>query len=397
MCGRYVLALQASQVRARFADYGMPVEEAPEDEDVRQSYNVAPGYSELVYRADVPDLGPRTTALQTLDGEQPVDQPDGPAVDIAITIKYKLQSMKWGLVPSWTKQNPDYTSMLKTINCRDDSLIADGGMWTNMKQKKRCAVVCEGFYEWLKKNDGKERVPYYTKRRDGQLMCFAGLWDCVQYEGSSEKLYTYTIITTSSNPHLKFLHDRMPVILENGSQDMRTWLNPGLSKWSPRLQSLLRPYTGDLETYAVKKEVGKVGNNSPTFIIPVSSTENKSNIKNFFANAKSKDFKPALEIGKEEHEGSNLHSKIAIQSEDDDLIQKGKAGSMEDIQNQLKRKLTDQEENQPAPYKIAKTTPRKSSVPQKPKSYSAMGNNPTKSPSKAKAGAGSQKITNFFH
>jgi putative SOS response-associated peptidase YedK len=52
-----------------------------------------------------------------------------------------------------------------------------------MKKSKRCIVVAQGFYEWLKKNGGKEKIPHYTKRKDGQLMCFAGLWDCVQYEG----------------------------------------------------------------------------------------------------------------------------------------------------------------------------------------------------------------------
>lgn len=73
--------------------------------------------------------------------------------------------------------------MLKTINCRDDSLYEDRGMWTSMKKKKRCIVIAQGFYEWLKKNNGKEKVPHFTKRKDGQLMCFAGLWDCVNYEG----------------------------------------------------------------------------------------------------------------------------------------------------------------------------------------------------------------------
>lgn len=52
-----------------------------------------------------------------------------------------------------------------------------------MKKSKRCIIVAQGFYEWLKKNGGKEKIPHYTKRKDGQLMCFAGLWDCVQYEG----------------------------------------------------------------------------------------------------------------------------------------------------------------------------------------------------------------------
>lgn len=52
-----------------------------------------------------------------------------------------------------------------------------------MKKGKRCIIVAQGFYEWLKKNGGKEKIPHYTKRKDGKLMCLAGLWDCVQYEG----------------------------------------------------------------------------------------------------------------------------------------------------------------------------------------------------------------------
>ena len=88
-----------------------------------------------------------------------------------------------GLVPFWTKRNPEYGSVLKTINARDDSLADSKGMWTTMKQKKRCIVVAQGFYEWLKKNGGKEKIPHYVKRKDDQLVCFAGLWDCVQYEG----------------------------------------------------------------------------------------------------------------------------------------------------------------------------------------------------------------------
>lgn len=72
---------------------------------------------------------------------------------------------------------------MKTINARDDSLAANGGMWNTMKKGKRCIVIAQGFYEWLKKHGSKEKIPHYTKRKDGQLMCFAGLWDCVQYEG----------------------------------------------------------------------------------------------------------------------------------------------------------------------------------------------------------------------
>ncbi|KAL8756720.1 MAG: hypothetical protein Q9184_004410 [Pyrenodesmia sp. 2 TL-2023] len=291
----------------------MPVEDAPADEDVRQTYNFAPGNHGLIYRADVPDWGAGGRGhgnQHAADG--PTQEGQGEqegGVEEAKETRYKLQAMKWGLVPFWTKRNPDYGSVMRTINARDDSLAQSGGMWNTMKQKKRCIVVAQGFYEWLKKNGGKEKIPHFTKRKDGQLMCFAGLWDCVQYEGSEEKHYTYTIITTDSNKQLSFLHDRMPVILENGSDAIRTWLDPKRSEWSKELQSLLKPYDGELECYPVSKEVGKVGNNSPAFIVPVASTENKNNIANFFSNAKK--------------EAAGKEDKKETKAEEDEISQKG--------------------------------------------------------------------------
>ncbi|EUC50015.1 hypothetical protein COCMIDRAFT_83092 [Bipolaris oryzae ATCC 44560] len=270
MCGRYVLALRPSEVRRQLEHSHMPVAEAPDDDDgtTRQSYNFAPGYHGLVYRAE---------GSEAVHGHE--TSPSGENDH-----QYKLQSMQWGLVPFWTKRNPDYGSKMKTINCRDDSLVEDRGIWATMKKKKRCIVVAQGFYEWLKKSGSKDKIPHFTKRKDGQLMCFAGLWDCVQFEGSSEKLFTYTIITTESNKQLRFLHDRMPVILENGSDAIRIWLDPTRTEWSKDLQSLLQPFRGDLECYPVSKDVGKVGNNSPSFLMPINSAENKNNIANFFGN-----------------------------------------------------------------------------------------------------------------
>jgi hypothetical protein len=76
----------------------------------------------------------------------------------------------------------------------------------------------------------------------------------------------------------------MPVILNNGSDAIRTWLDPSRTEWSTDLQSLLKPYEGELECYQVSKDVGKVGNNSPSFLVPIDSVENKNNIANFFGN-----------------------------------------------------------------------------------------------------------------
>ncbi|KAI9849843.1 MAG: hypothetical protein M1837_000057 [Sclerophora amabilis] len=441
MCGRYVLALRPSQVRTELEGSGMPVEEAPEDESTRQSYNVAPGYYELVYRADVPDWGAggrqQRKAGNEDDKDDTVEAEAEPGAefekretvteeDAVKETKYKLQAMKWGLIPFWTKRNPDYGSMMRTINCRDDSLLENRGMWNTMKQKKRCIVLCQGFFEWLKKNGGKEKIPHYVKRKDGQLMCFAGLWDCVQYEGSDEKLYTYTIITTSSNEDLKFLHDRMPVILDNGSDAIRTWLDPGRPTWSKELQSLLVPFKGELDMYPVSKDVGKVGNNSPTFVVPVASAENKNNIANFFANARSpgkgktekeqvkKEQEDVKSMGNDvqhqpgekrktiDHDGSEDNAPLPTNNvapvEGKGIKREHREDDHKDVQEvkpvEKSRKVSrssSQDINSPAQSPVSSTRATRSAT-----SNRRAEKSPPKS-SPAKTNNGSQKITNFFN
>jgi putative SOS response-associated peptidase YedK len=418
-CPTLTCPKRAAFVRYQIQQQGLQVDEAPDDNAVRETFNFAPGSYGLVYRADVPDHGvradedgahnERSEVEQPAGAEETHNQPPKSSHPSHKEYKYELKAMKWGLVPFWTKRSPDYGSMLRTINCRDDSLMENRGMWNTMKQRKRCLVICQGFYEWLKKGpSGKEKVPHYIKRKDGQLMCFAGLWDCVKYEDTEEKLYTYTIITTDSNTQLKFLHDRMPVILDAGSEGMKIWLDPERNKWSKELQTLLQPYKGELECYPVSKEVGKVGNNSPDFILPIDSKENKKNIANFFGNSNQSpkempgsakgSVKAATDVKVEQEQDETRETKDHRSSEDNAPLP---------VPSQMKGAVKGEKRHhspdKEVPKKAAKTeiSPRKSKqasfVPpsRKTRSATSSGTLP-KSNSPRKAGDGSQKITNFF-
>lgn len=67
---------------------------------------------------------------------------------------------------------------------------------------------------------------------------------------------------------------------------------------------MLKPYEGELDCYPVDKAVGKVGNNSPSFLIPIDSKENKQNIANFFGNqrATAKDVAAKNDAARKEQE-----------------------------------------------------------------------------------------------
>ena len=66
----------------------MPVQDAPDDDDVRQSYNFAPGYHGLVYRAEGPVHG--------VQKEKDDEGGDNLKEEGTTDTKYKLQSMQWG-------------------------------------------------------------------------------------------------------------------------------------------------------------------------------------------------------------------------------------------------------------------------------------------------------------
>lgn len=89
----------------------MPVAEAPDDDDTRQTYNFAPGSYGLVYRADVSDHGAGNRHRrqhhdhedEAPEDERPTEAVVSPPVEEPKETKYKLQAMKWGV--SWCLQS----------------------------------------------------------------------------------------------------------------------------------------------------------------------------------------------------------------------------------------------------------------------------------------------------
>lgn len=246
MCGRARCSLRADDIpRACHRTAGSVL--SVNMDRYRPSYNVAPGANLPVVRRD-----------------------DGSSGDSVV-----LHCMKWGLVPSFTKKSekPDF---FKMFNARSES-ISEKASFRRLIPKSRCIVAVEGFYEW--KKDGSKKQPYYIHFKDGRPLVFAALYD--SWENSEgEKLYTFTILTTSSSSTLQWLHDRMPVILgDKGATD--AWLNGS----SPsEYNTVLKPYEGpDLVWYPVNPAIGKLSFDGPECINEIKlKSEDKNTISKFF-------------------------------------------------------------------------------------------------------------------
>jgi putative SOS response-associated peptidase YedK len=107
---------------------------------------------------------------------------------------------------------------------------------------------------------GGPKVPNAFRRTDGEPIVFAGLSEYWKAPDEDQWLQSATIITTSDNPDMHEIHNRMPVILEKSTWDQ--WVNQAGTKDLDELQDLLKPAKkGMLEHYPVSKDVGKVTNN----------------------------------------------------------------------------------------------------------------------------------------
>lgn len=219
MCGRYSITTTFEAVRRLFGlRAGMPNWWVPR-------YNVAPTQPAPVVRLR--------------DGER------------------ELVQLRWGLVPYWAK---DEKSAYQAINAKCETL-ASRPAFREAFRRRRCLVVTDGFYEWLKRQ-GAAKQPYRIVRRDRQPFALAGLWERWRPAPGSELLETFTIVTCPANAVCAPLHDRMPVVID--AADYGDWL-----AGAPGSEALLRPYPAEaLEAYPVAAAVGNVRNDGPELVEP---------------------------------------------------------------------------------------------------------------------------------
>ncbi|QUW01675.1 SOS response-associated peptidase [Chloracidobacterium sp. MS 40/45] len=218
MCGRYTLTTPQESLLTRFGLTAVQVA-------VHPRYNIAPTQPVAVVFDDAPDT---------------------------------LSSARWGLLPAWQKD----TSGPPLINARAETLRAKPSFRESFRQR-RCWVLCDGFYEWRKNQDGT-RTPFRAILKDGGPFALAGLWDERPAPDGSVRR-SCTVVTTQANPLLASVHERMPVILP--PEDERRWLE---DNDLDRLERLLRPYPAEaMQLYPVSRAVNVVTNDDASLIAPM--------------------------------------------------------------------------------------------------------------------------------
>jgi putative SOS response-associated peptidase YedK len=232
MCGRYVYVSSPTILAERFKVAEVRIKE-PE-----QNFNVTP-------RTEVP-------VVAESQGERVLDL------------------VRWGLVPSWAK---DLKIGDRQINARAEK-VATSNAYKRAFAKRRCIIPADGFYEWQVVAGKKQKQPWFIRRRDGEPLAFAGLWEVWHDpndpdQENAPRLRTCVIITTDANDALRPIHDRMPVVLPESAWD--EWLDRD-NQDTDRLQRLLVPAPPqEFETWQVPLLVNKPANNGPELVEPVAA------------------------------------------------------------------------------------------------------------------------------
>jgi putative SOS response-associated peptidase YedK len=180
-------------------------------------------------------------------------------------------------------------------------------MWRPLVENRmrRCVVIVSGFFEWTSRGRADAtKQPHFVRRRDGQLMMLAGLYDVFTPpsatpldfaaddgreadEGgnefvvsSTDPLHSFSIITMRASKEIRFLHDRMPCILQS-DEEVDLWLNSEDPFQS--LSRILRAFpAADLEIYQVPPLVNQLSNRGPQCIMPAAEHARSSGIASFF-------------------------------------------------------------------------------------------------------------------
>ncbi len=221
MCGRFTLFDSSASLAEEFGLVGAP--------SLPQRYNIAP--SQEVAAVRIP--------------------PQGSARELVF--------LRWGLIPSWTKDPSIGTRM---INARSET-AAEKPAFRAAIRRRRCLVPANGFYEW-KRTDGRKQ-PYFIGMRDRKIFGFGGIWE--SWEGTGgEAVLSCALLTTGPNELLRPIHDRMPVIIAPRNFDL--WLSPEVR--DPKaIASLFRPYpTEEMTAYPVRTSVNNPKMDVPDLIEP---------------------------------------------------------------------------------------------------------------------------------
>ena len=123
-----------------------------------------------------------------------------PAAENSLALE--LKEIHWGF--------PQYQKKGLLINARAETALERRTFCDNVRHR-RCIIPAKHFYEW---DSDKNKVTFF--REDRPVLFMAGFYNRFQNEAR------FMILTTQANASVNPVHNRMPLVLENG--ELEDWV-----------------------------------------------------------------------------------------------------------------------------------------------------------------------------
>jgi len=152
----------------------------------------------------------------------------------------EVRLAKWGLLPSFAKDDKEFLKKANTLNAKIETAETLASYRNYIDN--RCLILAESFKEWKHETiNGKlVKTPFEIKTADGLPFALAGIYSI--WNGQP----TFTILTTEANELMAEIHNskkRMPVIL--CPEEEKLWLE----------REPLKPYCNRSEVQLVANKI----------------------------------------------------------------------------------------------------------------------------------------------
>ena len=126
--------------------------------------------------------------------------------------------MLWGFTNPKGSGSPLLNARVETASIKD--------FWKEAWKSHRCVIPASYYFEWehLTASDGTKKTgqKYMIQPKDSPIAYLAGLYQIEEQRGI--RLPVFTILTREPGEGIRFIHDRMPVILPKES--VKAWISP---------------------------------------------------------------------------------------------------------------------------------------------------------------------------
>ena len=171
----------------------------------------------------------------------------------------ELAKPRWGLLP----RDARHPFERGFINARSETVHRKQSLRVAF-QKRRCIVPISGWFEW--RSEEEVRRPYWIRPLDTDLFAIAGVWQ--PREGDWPARDSFAVLTTNPAPAIAHIHDRQPLILDEGHID--AWLDDEADE--ERLLAIAHTQAqGAFEVRRVSHALNNPGHDVPEVLTPIAA------------------------------------------------------------------------------------------------------------------------------